>query len=574
MMHGVVRLAWVAVLMLWMLPMTEALAAPSPPALFDPPPTVRATSSGASPRAVVRQRSVAARLGLLTRSDGSSALSAGDRVELNLFDDARFSMTVTEVARHGGHGLTWNGTLDGVDLGFAALAVYDGALVGQVWTPAATYRIGYAPDGTPVVEEIDQAVLPRESEADAPVGAESLDADAPHAAGDTAAQIDVMVLYTAAARMAAGGTVAMRAQAALAVGTSNTAYGNNDLVQRLRLVYTGEFALTETGDFNGELNTLQSNTTVRWLRDVTRADIVSILVQHGPTAPCGIGFVMRSLSASFAANAFNVVERDCASSNLSFPHELGHNMGANHDAFVIGGDIGLAIYSKGWVDLTGKFRTIMAYNDQCAIAGFNCQRIPYFSSPNKTFNGRTVGNAATADNSRTLSESANTVANFRQALASPLTITATVNQPTFAVGQPLVASVSLNHAGGLSGAADFYVGLLLPDGTAVFFTDVTITPTSGYALGSITNVASYRPIATGIPLGAPFSATLNAFLTYPRQAGDPTGGSTFFVFAVKSGVLASNAFISDVLIAASLAPFTFPANNPGDTACADAGCEP
>jgi hypothetical protein len=565
-MMRVVRLAGVTVLMLWMLPMTEALAAPSPP-LFDPPPTVRAASSPASSRAIIRQRSAVARLGLLTRSDGSPALSAGDRVELNLFDDARFSMTVTEVARHAGHGLTWNGTLDGVDLGSAALAVYDGALVGQVWTTAATYRIGYAPDGTPVVEEIDQSALPRESEADAPVGAESLDAETPHAAGDTASQMDVMVLYTAAARIAAGGTAVMRAQVALAVAAANTAYGNNDLVQRIRLVYTGEAPIVETADFNADLSTLQSHSTVKWLRDVTRADLVSLLVDHGDSAAaCGIGFVMRFLVATFAANAFNVVERNCASSNLSYPHELGHNMGAHHDAFVIGGDIGLAIYSKGWVDLTGKFRTVMAYNDQCAVSGIpSCQRIPYFSSPNKTFNGRTVGNAATADNSRTLSESADTVANFRQALASPLTITASVNQPTFAVGQPLVASVSLNHAGGLAGTtADFYVALLLPNGTAVFFTNVTITPTSGYALGSITNFATYRPIATGVPLGAPFSANLNAFLTYPRQAGDPTGGLTFFVFAVKSGALASNTFTSDSLIAASLAPFTFPATSPGD----------
>src|SRR5262249_61657577 len=116
--------------------------------------------------------------------------------------------------------------------------------------------------------------------------------------------------------------------------------------------------------------------------------------------------------------AFSVVERDCASSNLSFPHELGHNMGAHHDVYVIGTDHGLDPYSHGWVDLIGKFRTIMAYNDQCATAGFNCQRIPYFSAPRKPFNGRVVGNAATADNARTLGESASPVAGSRQALGS------------------------------------------------------------------------------------------------------------------------------------------------------------
>jgi hypothetical protein len=565
----VIRVALIAALMFWMLPVA-ALAASAPPPLFDTPPAVRAASSGVSSRATVRQRPVASRLGVLVRSDGSPALGAGDRLELNLFDDARFSMTVSEVARHAGHGLTWNGTLDGVDLGSAALAVYDGALVGQVWTPAAVYRIGHAPDGTPVVEEIDQAKLPREGDAIAPpaTGGEMLDADASPAAGDTASQIDVMVLYTAAARAAAGGTAAMRAQAVLAVATSNTAYGNNDLVQRLRLVYSGEVPITETADFNADLNTLRANPTVGWLRDMTRADLVSMLVDHGQGAPlCGIAFVMRTNAVSFAINGFSVVERDCASSNLSFPHELGHNMGAHHDVFVIGTDTGLDPYSHGWVDLVGKFRTVMAYNDQCANSTptFNCTRIPYFSTPDKTFNGRVVGNAVTADNSRTLSESAPTVANFRQALTSPLSIAATVNQPTIGVGQMLVASVSLNYAGGLGGTADFYAGLMLQDGTAVFFTSVAITPTSGYALGNVTNFASYRPIATGIPLGAPFAATLSPFLSYPRQAGDPTGGLAFFVLAVKSGAQADGVLAPDELISASLAPFTFPATSPGDT---------
>ena len=573
----VVPLTPVVALLFWMLPVAEAAAA-SPAPLFDAPPTVRATSSGVSSRAAVRQRPVTSRLGVLVRPDGSHALGAGDRLELNLFADARFSMTVSEVARHAGHGLTWGGTLDGVDLGSAALAVYDGALVGQVWTPAATYRIGHAPDGTPVVEEIEQAALPREGDAVAPpvTDAAALETDA-DTAGDTAAQIDVMVLYTAAARVAAGGTAAMRAQAALAVATSNQAYGNNDLVQRLRLVYSGEVALTETPDFGADLNRLRADPAVGWLRDMTRADLVSMLVDHGPGALlCGIAFLLRSNSTAFAPNGFSVVERDCASSNLSFPHELGHNMGAHHDVFVIGTDRGLAPYSHGWVDLTGKFRTIMAYNDQCvaSIPPFNCQRIPYFSTPGKTFNGRVVGDAVTADNSRTLSESANTVSNFRPSLASPLTLTAAVNQPTFAVGNTLVASVSVNHSGGLAGAADFYAGLMLPNGSAVFFTDVTITPTSGYALGTITNFTTYRPIATGILLGAPFSASLPTFFAYPRGGGDPTGGFAFFVLAVTSGALADGVLASGELLAASLAPFTFPAGSPGDAACAGADCAP
>jgi hypothetical protein len=563
----VVRLALVTSLLLWTLPVAESLAAASPSALFDAPASVEGARSGISSRAAVRQRPAAARLGLLTHPDGSPALGAGDRLELNLFHDARFSMTVTDVTRHPTRGLTWSGTLDGVDLGSAVLAVHDGALVGQVWMPGAVYRIGYAPDGTPVIEEVDVTALPPEAPTVVPagLGVVALETEPPDVAPDTGPTIDVAVLYTAAARAEAKGTAAILAEVSLAAATANQAYANNGLSQRVRLAYAGETSITETGNFNTDLDRIKADPTVAWLRDTSRADLVSLITSNGPNAAfCGIAFLMTANSVGFASNGFSVVELSCASANLSFPHELGHNMGTHHDPFVSVGQLTLSPYSHGYVDLVGGFRTIMAYNDQCAASGFNCVRIPFFSAPGKTFNGRVIGNALTADSSRVLGETANTVANFRQALASPLTLTAAVNQPTFALGNTLVASVSVNHAGGLTGSADFYVGLLLPNGGAVFFTDVTITPTSGYALGTIANVATYRPVATGIPLGAAFSANLSPFFAYPRGAGDPTGGFAFFVLAVKSGALADGVLAADELLAASLAPFTFPATSPGD----------
>jgi peptidyl-Asp metalloendopeptidase len=545
-------------------------AAPAPAPLFDAPAAALASPAGvASSRATVRWRPATSRLDVLVSADGSPALHAGDRVTLNLFDDASFTMIVTEVDRHPGAGLAWAGTLDGIDLGFAALAVSDGALAGRVSTGEAVYRIGHASDGAQVIEEVDTAALPRERDAVPPTAPEPGDTET--VAGDAASQIDVAVFYTAAARKAAGGTAGMRSQAALAVATSNQAYLGNELPHRLRLVFVGESALVESNAFGDNLDRLTADATVGWLRNVTRADLVSLLVDYGQNATaCGIAWLLTTNSVSFAPSGFSVVERDCASSNLSFPHELGHNMGAHHDLYVATGDHTLDAYSHGFVDLTGKFRTIMAYNDQCAAASpaFNCQRIGLFSTPNKSFGGRVVGNAATADNARTLGETGNTVANFRQALASPLTINATVNQLAFPVGSTLVTSVSLNHSGGVAGTADFYAALVLSDGTAVFLTGLPITATSGYAVGNVNNFASYRPIATGIPLGGPFTANLPNFFAYPRGAGDPTGGFAWVVFAVKSGPITATTFTSDQLLAASVAPFAFPAGTPADPACA------
>ena len=556
--------AWLLGSALWV---TDAVAAASPLALFEAPAAgadARA-AGGAHGRATVRQRAVTARAGALTREDGSPALGAGDRLELNLFDDVSFTMTVTDVTRHLERGHSWSGTLDGVDLGTAVLAVHEGALVGQVVTPGAVYQIGHGSDGAQIVQQIDTAALPPEappvSTGQSVADAMRLGGESPDAAGDSAAQIDVMVLYTAAARTAAGGTAQIRAAIDLAVASANQAYANNNLVQRLRLVYAGETSLIETADFNATLNALTASPVVGWLRDVTRADLVSLIVNHSSPQFCGLGFLLEANSTAFAPNGFSVVERICATSNLTFAHELGHNMGAHHDVYVAHSEHTVFPYSHGWVDLVGVgFRTIMAYVDQCTVAGVSpCNRVQFFSTPNQTQAGRPLGNAATADNARTLGDTAANVANFRQALAPPVTITTGVNQSSFSVGQTLVASVGLASGGTAAGAADVYLGLLLPNNSAVFFTDVTITPTSGYVFGNILSFASYRPIATGVSLGTPFDASFPAFLSYQRSAGDPVGGLALFLLVTTPNALADGILSAHELLGASLTPFTFPA---------------
>ena len=548
-------------LLLSTLSVAESRAATTPPPLFDAPAGVRDASSGTSSRASVRQRRAAPRLGLLTRSDGSPALGAGDRIQLNLFDDAKFTMTVGDVTRHSGRGSTWSGTLDGIDHSSAVFVVRDGALVGQVATPHDVYRIGYAPDGTPVIEQIDSEALPRESRpviptapADSP--STNVGAGIPDVASDTASQIDALVLYTPAARAVAGGAAAMRAEVDLFVSLANQAYANTNLVQRLRLVYAGEIGITETmGD--QDLTNLRANPTVARLRSLTRADVVSLITDHGPTSTfCGIGYLMVANSTGFAPNAFSVVERDCATTIQTFTHELGHNMGAHHDPFVSTGEPTMFAYSHGYVDLVGKFRTIMAYPDQCAVVSLSCPRIVSFSSPLFTSGGRVIGTALTSDNSQTLSLTGGTVANFNTALVGPPSASTGVNKLVFLAGDTLVVSVGLQNSG-RTGAGDIYFGLLAPDNTVVFFTGAVITPTSGFALGTFLDFASYRPIATGVPLAAPFSVNIPSFVSYKWGGSEAKGGYALLLLVVTAGALLDGNLTTNELLAASLTPFSF-----------------
>lgn len=100
-----------------------------------------------------------------------------------------------------------------------------------------------------------------------------------------------------------------------------------------------------------------------------------------------------------------VVAADCFVENLSFLHELGHNLGACHGppASVC------ADGANGYGDATGVFRTILAYRAACG--GGNCTRVPRFSSadPAVAWQGRPAGDAA-RDNARALNAHKETAA--------------------------------------------------------------------------------------------------------------------------------------------------------------------
>jgi hypothetical protein len=151
------------------------------------------------------------------------------------------------------------------------------------------------------------------------------------------------------------------------------------------------------------------------LRDTHNADAVSFWVEDGGSS-CGIAWLMVIVSPLFESFAFSVVDRECATGNYTFGHELGHNMGAHHDRYVTTGN-GAYPYSHGYVYTPDRWRTIMAYNTECRDLGFNCTRIQHWSNPDINYNGVPTGVPAgqpdSADNRLTLNNTAYTVANFR-----------------------------------------------------------------------------------------------------------------------------------------------------------------
>ena len=142
-------------------------------------------------------------------------------------------------------------------------------------------------------------------------------------------------------------------------------------------------------------------------RDAVAADLVVLVTPLGLSAggpSCGQAWLPQG-SSSDAAFGFAVVDPACARGNLTFAHETGHNLGADHGP--TGGRLG---YNNGYINLAGGYRTIMAYAS-AGCAG-QCTRVPFFSSPTVLYNGQPTG-SATQDNARVLNEVGPYVATYR-----------------------------------------------------------------------------------------------------------------------------------------------------------------
>lgn len=227
---------------------------------------------------------------------------------------------------------------------------------------------------------------------------------------DDGSQIDVMVVYSDDVRVALGGTTQAQAFAQQAIAITNTAYQNSNITPRVRLVYSREIAYDETpGTLNAALNWITGNATVAADRNTYKADLVAFIVETANDS-CGLAWQMTTVNTNFAPNAFSSTGRSCTVGNISFPHELGHNQGADHNPEDGSAASSLAYpYAFGHY-INGSFRTVMAYANQCTGG---CARVAYFSNPSVIYNGFATGITNQRDNARVLNNTAFTVANFR-----------------------------------------------------------------------------------------------------------------------------------------------------------------
>ena len=423
----------------------------------------RLAEEGELPRNAKAQSGVVGALdpGVLSAQTLSLTLADGRTI------NARVQRTATDAKFDG---QSWIGTFDDQPGSLAVITKARGVTTGFVTYGSETFEITPARiAGQHLLYRVDDSKLPTAEPVLIPPAATEKDAQSSGASSDSSATLDaatggyvhdLLIVYTPASK-ARYGQATLESMIQSAVQAANQAYQNSAINITLNLVGLQETSYTETGAIQTSLYDIQGTSDgkmddVHRLRDQLGADIVSLISEDGDA--CGIAWAMRTESSSFASTAFNVVNSGCLS-NHSLAHEVGHNQGNMHDRASTT-NTGAFPYSYGYrrcmSDGTG-FRTVMAY----ACSGAN--RVAWFSSPIAFYNGYPTGiayesdAANSADNARSMNNTADTVAAFRGAGggSTPIAPTAPTAPTSLSASATSASSVTVRWADNSSDETGF-----------------------------------------------------------------------------------------------------------------------
>ncbi|MGH3860583.1 M12 family metallo-peptidase [Actinokineospora sp.] len=273
-------------------------------------------------------------------------------------------------------------------------------VTGSVRVDGRLYRIQPVAGGQHAVTEVDESHMPPDHPR-TPGGPPTVRmTETPAAAANTV--IRVQVIGTSDAATGFGGD--LRALAELAVAETNRGYENSGIgitmelsgyetVEHKELEMTADLArFRDPAD--GVIDGIHAS------RDKQQAD-VNVLLVNDKTA-CGLA----SSIGSDATTAFAAVYHGCATGYYTFAHEIGHLQSARHDPE---NDSSTTPFAYGHGFRNGSaWRTIMAYD--CATS---CSRLNYWSNPQKSYEGVTMGTTDKSDNARVLNDTKATIAAFR-----------------------------------------------------------------------------------------------------------------------------------------------------------------
>lgn len=232
------------------------------------------------------------------------------------------------------------------------------------------------------------------------------------ACNDDARTIDVLCLYTPAARDAAGGIAALQSRVQNGLDTATFAIGNSGIdATTMRMAGFVEIAYDEIAPNWGDHLPRITNPAdgfidiAHTLRDQYSADLVALFIDDTRFTGGQAYYATFWPQSAFSVNNW----RSVGGGSLTFAHELGHNFGCAHDR--ANADNGVFYYGFGhhFNPGGGELGTIMSY-----VGG----AIPFYSNPHLThLSGQPLGVAfgqtLPTANALVISRSRYALANFR-----------------------------------------------------------------------------------------------------------------------------------------------------------------
>ena len=224
--------------------------------------------------------------------------------------------------------------------------------------------------------------------------------------------IDIAVIYTdEALALSDGSSSILQGRIYRNIDALNETLRNNKIKTKVNLVgitrISGNVEIASNRNPGSLLNTLSTNSYAMNYRLNRKADLVMFITGNLNNV-CGVGYLGHFYEGSAEEGyAATVGSEGCMATSWGiFSHEVGHNLGLEHDRPHSSGEAQLG-YNYGYTDKT-SFRDVMSYDDGCTQP---CPMIKYFSDSIRTWSNKKIGNEKN-DNARAARHSVQQVANY------------------------------------------------------------------------------------------------------------------------------------------------------------------